>query len=217
MENKRKDITIIILPIILFLGILFLGTLRIKRKISIWPEMDVVYIIFYIIWIIAESKISKKDYHAEEKINFDFGTCHIYALGQGLIFLTALWFRQMWREPSLYLFLPFTLFCVGISFRLWSIKTLGECYSHKVCKIRGHKVIDFGPYKYIRHPAYTGMILANIGITIFFYNWVTAFCFIIIFLLSLILRIRVEEKMLFDIDGYSSYALNRKRLFPGVW
>lgn len=217
MKSKRKDIAIIILPIVLFLGILFFGILRIKREISIWPEVDSLYIVFYIIWILAESKISKKDYHTKERNNFDFGTCHIYALGQGLTFLTALWFAPIWQASSLYLFLTFILFCAGVSFRLWAIKTLGKYYSHKVRKSRGHKIIDFGPYKFIRHPAYTGMILANAGITIYFFNWATAFCFFIILLPSLILRIRVEERMLFGIDGYSIFALNRKRLFPGVW
>ena len=150
MKSKRKDIAIIILPISLFLGILFLGTLRITRGISIWPEVDCVFIVFYLIWISAESKISKKDYHTEGKNNFDLGTCRIYAFGQGLTFLTALWFAPVWTEPSWYLFFPFMLFFIGVAFRLWSIKTLGEYYSHKVRKIQGHKPKGTDEVHYMR-------------------------------------------------------------------
>lgn len=214
---KKKDITIIILPILLLSGILLLGALRIWRGTGILPWLDVLYIVFYIIWILAESKISKKDYHAREKTDLDFGTCHVYALGQGLTFLTALWFRPVWKNPSLYLLLPFLLFCTGILFRLWAIKTLGKYYSHKVCKTEDHMIIDSGPYRFVRHPAYTGMILANAGISIYFFNRVTILCFLLILLPALILRIRVEEKMLSGIKGYPSYARNRKRLFPLVW
>ncbi|MBU1056499.1 MAG: isoprenylcysteine carboxylmethyltransferase family protein [Proteobacteria bacterium] len=217
MKNKKKDFTIIILPIILFIGIIALGSLRIKRGNSVCSEIDFLFIGFYIIWIIAESKISKKDFHTEGKENFDTGTCQIYAVGQGLTFLTALWFPSIWTQPSVILFSSFFIFIFGIIFRLWSIQTLGKYYSHKVCKVEEHKVVDSGPYRFIRHPAYAGMIFANLGIIIYFFNWVTLFVFLIVLLPAIIRRIYVEEKMLFEIDGYSNFAMTRKKLFPGVW
>ncbi len=217
MRETQKDITLLILPVILLLGIILLGFLRIKREISIWETIDLLFITLYIVWILIESKISKKDYNTKDKDKFDSGTCQIYALGQGLTFLTALWFAPIWTSKSTYLIIPLTVFCFGCFFRLWAIRTLGNYYSHKVRRIKDHKIVDFGPYRFIRHPAYTGMILANAGITVYFLNWITLFCFFVVLVPSLIFRIKVEEKMLFNIEGYSSFALNRKRLFPGVW
>jgi len=217
MKAHQKDKTLIILPIILLLGILLFGILRIKREISIWVTIDILFITLYIVWILIESRISKRDYNTEEKDKSDSGTCQIYAIGQGLTFLTALWFTPLWTSKSTYLLLPFIVFCLGCSFRLWAIKTLGTYYSHKVRRTKDHKIVDFGPYRFIRHPAYTGMILANAGISIYFLNWITLFCFLVVLIPALILRIKVEEKMLFKIEGYSSFALNRKRIFPGVW
>ena len=74
--------------------------------------------------------------------------------------------------------------------------------------------IDFGPYKYIRHPAYEGMIIAHFGIVLYFFNLVTLLIFFLAFIPAIILRIFVEEKTLFKIGGYSNYAENRKRLIP---
>jgi hypothetical protein len=71
------------------LGIVALGILRLKHEISIWLEVDSIFIVTYIIWIVLESKISKRDYNSVEKDTFDSGTCQIYALGERLTFLTT--------------------------------------------------------------------------------------------------------------------------------
>ncbi len=61
------------------------------------------------------------------------------------------------------------------------------------------------------------MILANAGIVIYFFNWVTAFLFAFVLLPAIILRIVIEEKTLFKIEGYSDFARNKKHLIPRVW
>lgn len=55
MTAKDKDFTIILLPAFLFLGIIALNILCFKREISIWIEVDYLFIVTYIIWIILES------------------------------------------------------------------------------------------------------------------------------------------------------------------
>jgi protein-S-isoprenylcysteine O-methyltransferase Ste14 len=73
-----------------------------------------------------------------------------------------------------------------------------------------------GPYSVTRHPAYAGMIIANTGISVYFLNWVTICVFLFILVPAILLRIVIEEKTLFGIEGYSEFAKNRKRLFPAV-
>lgn len=147
----------------------------------------------------------------------DYGTCELYAIGQASVFLSALLFTSVWSAPNFFHLLGFMLFLAGIAFRLWAIKTLGEYYSHIVRKIDGHKIVESGPYRHIRHPAYAGMILANLGIVIFFFNSITLFLFSLLLIPAIILRIIIEEKTLFKIDKYGAYAQDRYRLIPGIW
>ena len=50
------------------------------------------------------------------------------------------------------------LFAAGVAFRLWAVFTLGRFYSHSVRLRRDHRIVESGPYRFVRHPAYAGMI-----------------------------------------------------------
>ncbi|MFC1532566.1 methyltransferase family protein [Thermodesulfobacteriota bacterium] len=166
--------------------------------------------------MIFESKISKKELSQGNNTS-DFGTCELYAIGQAGIFLSALWFNPIWSRPNILHLIGLIMFILGILLRLRTIRTLGKYYSHIVREVDGHKIIKSGPYGYIRHPAYTGMILANAGITVFFFNTVTCLIFLFVLIPAIILRIIIEEKTLYKIEGYSDYSKSRKRLLPVIW
>ncbi len=209
----------IILSSILILLILALALIRFKNQ-SIWDKsifnIDIAFVSAYLLWIIIQSKVSIKEVD-KGKETHDFGTCGLYAMGQAAVFLSALWFKSVWQSPNIFHLLGFSIFLFGAIFRLWAIRTLGKYYSHIVRKVDGHKIIDSGPYRYIRHPAYTGMILGNLGIVIYFFNLTTCIIYFFVFIPAIMLRILVEEKTLFSIDGYSIFAKERKRLFPAIW
>jgi protein-S-isoprenylcysteine O-methyltransferase Ste14 len=61
------------------------------------------------------------------------------------------------------------------------------------------------------------MIVAHAGIAVFFFNWITSAIFAGVFVPAIVLRILVEEMMLFRIEGYREYASTRKRLLPAIW
>jgi protein-S-isoprenylcysteine O-methyltransferase Ste14 len=218
MMNIRNA-TPIILSILLITLICLLSGYRITHQ-NIWINsifnFDVVFASVYLVWILIESKISKEELNKGNRTS-DYGTCELYAIGQAAVFLSALWFTSAWESLNIFHFIGFTVFLVGIAYRLWAIKTLGKYYSHIVREIDAHKIVDSGPYRHIRHPAYAGMILANLGIVIFFFNLITLILFFLILIPAIILRIIIEEKTLFRIDGYGKFAQNRQRLIPGIW
>ena len=144
-------------------------------------------------------------------------TCQLYGFGQALTILTALWFPSAWRVPNAAHVFGISILLSGVCYRLWAIHTLGQFYSHRVRTVSQHRIVASGPYSVIRHPAYAGMIIANAGISIYFFNWVTICAFLFILVPAIILRIVVEEKTLFKINGYPDFARNRKRLFPAIW
>ncbi len=214
-----KNIKPLILSLSLMILICIVSFMRLGNK-NIWGEFffnfDVIFVCIYLIWMILESKVSKEERTKGNNIH-DYCTCEIYASGQALTFLSALWFNSIWTKPNLLHLAGFSLFLGGIFYRLWAVKTLGKYYSHIVRKVNEHKIIKTGPYKHIRHPAYAGMIIANIGIVIYFFNRITFYAFLLILFPAIILRIYIEEKTLFKIDGYFEFAKTRKRILPLIW
>ncbi len=209
-----------IFPIVLLIGIIILGYRKIIFHYEIWNNSflngDAVIVGIYLLWIVYEIKVSHNDVKQKIVIS-DYGTREVYALSHGLTILSALWFNPIWNKPEIYHLIGFVFFVFGIFFRIWAIQTLGKYYSHIVRKINGHKIIDTGPYKFLRHPAYAGMITAHLGITIFYFNYVTFLIFLLLLIPSIIVRIIIEEKTLIDIEGYAEFAKNKKRIIPYVW
>ncbi|MFH0730604.1 MAG: isoprenylcysteine carboxylmethyltransferase family protein [Pseudomonadota bacterium] len=218
---KRKDVTPLIMWFILFIGVIVIAFIRLYRIFGDWKGypvyLDIIFVCLYLTWMIAELRVTKKDVNTEGKKTSDFMTCQLYGVGQALTFLTALWFPSVWRVSNVAHFVGLSIFLFGGIYRLWAIRTLGRHYSHRVRTVSQHQIIVSGPYRFTRHPAYAGMIIANAGIFIYFFNWVTICVFLFILLPAIFLRIVIEEKTLFGIEGYSEFANKRKRLFPAIW
>jgi protein-S-isoprenylcysteine O-methyltransferase Ste14 len=221
MAMARKDFTSAVLSFILIFGIIALAVFRQGRVPDLWNgyrlNPDTLFTGLYVLWILAEIPIARRDASTEGKTTLDFATFQIYAFGQALTIFSALGFPSAWREPNSAHFIGIALLLSGSCYRLWAIRTLGDFYSHKVRKLSEHKIVDSGPYRFTRHPAYAGMIVANIGVVIYFFNPVSTCIFLFVLMPAIIRRIFIEEKMLFGIEGYSIFASERKRLFPGIW
>lgn len=63
------------------------------------------------------------------------------------------------------------LTCAGVGFAIWARWHLGENWSGSVTLKAGHELIRTGPYRFIRHPIYTGILLATIGTTLALDEW----------------------------------------------
>jgi protein-S-isoprenylcysteine O-methyltransferase Ste14 len=88
----------------------------------------------------------------------------------------------------------------------------------RIQKDRDHKVCTEGPYKYVRHPGYTGMICMYGGIPLILGSWWT-FLPVGVMVVLLIIRTALEDRTLRDeLAGYTGYAHYVKyRLLPKVW
>jgi protein-S-isoprenylcysteine O-methyltransferase Ste14 len=220
ISMNEKDFTPLIMWLVLFAGVIVLAFIRLNRIFGVLHEypvyLDTIFISLYLLWMIIELRVSKKDVNTEGKKTSDFMTCQLYGFGQALTFLTALWFPSVWQVLNVAHFVGISIFLFSVLYRLWAIRTLGQFYSHRVRTVSQHQIMVSGPYSVTRHPAYAGMIIANTGISVYFLNWVTICVFLFILVPAILLRIVIEEKTLFGIEGYSEFAKNRKRLFPAV-
>lgn len=221
VSRKSKDYIPLAMWFCLITGIILLAFIRSGRAITVWNEslinFDTVFISLYVLWMVIELRVTKNDISTEGKNISDFATCQLYGTGQALTFLTALWFPSVWRVPNVVHIVGLSVFILGACYRLWAIRTLGQFYSHRVQTMVKHRIVANGPYRFTRHPAYAGMIISNAGISMYFFNWVTICVFVFLLLPAIFLRIVIEERTLFRIEGYSEFAKQRKRLFPSIW
>jgi protein-S-isoprenylcysteine O-methyltransferase Ste14 len=115
--------------------------------------------------------------------------------------------------------LGLVLMVAGIAVRGWAILTLGRFFTVDVRVHADQVVVDRGPYRWVRHPAYTGLILFFLGVGLALTNWASLLVVTIMPTGGLAIRIRSEERALTAGLGepYRRYAAHRPRLFPGVW
>lgn len=117
------------------------------------------------------------------------------------------------------LLLGVAIACLGTVLRAWAILTLGTFFRRDVMVEAGQTVIRNGPYRWLRHPSYTGTLVNTFGLALAFGSWVGAALALAIATLGHLPRIRVEEAELREGLGkaYSGYASTTARLVPGLW
>jgi protein-S-isoprenylcysteine O-methyltransferase Ste14 len=110
------------------------------------------------------------------------------------------------------------LYVAGGALRIWPVFVLGRRFSGLVAIQPGHELVTDGPYRFIRHPSYLGMIILICG-------WALAFrsgpglILAALVIAPLLARIRSEEALLriqFG-DQYDAYCRRTSRLIPGLY
>ncbi len=111
------------------------------------------------------------------------------------------------------------LFCSGILLRCYAIIHLGRFFTVHVAIADDHRVIDTGPYRYVRHPSYTGALLAYLGLGLCLANWLSLTVILIPPAAIILWRISIEERALRTSLGeaYLAYARKTRRLLPYVY
>lgn len=111
------------------------------------------------------------------------------------------------------------LFVAGLGLRWWAIITLGRFFTVDVTIAKDHELVQRGPFRVVRHPSYTGVLLAFIGVGLALGNWAAFLVVFLPILLVFIHRMNVEEAALSRAPGlnYAGYMRRTKRLVPHVY
>jgi protein-S-isoprenylcysteine O-methyltransferase len=111
------------------------------------------------------------------------------------------------------------VFIAGIAVRWYSIAYLGRFFTVDVAVAADQKVIDTGPYRHVRHPSYSGVLLAFLGIGLLMSNYVSLFLVTVPIAAVFLHRIKIEEAALTAGLGenYRAYMQRTRRLIPFVY
>lgn len=107
----------------------------------------------------------------------------------------------------------------GQLLRWWSMATLGRLFTVYVAIRTEHRLVQSGPYRLVRHPSYSAILLVHLGAALCFGNALSAIALLVPVGLALLNRIRVEEEVLSEALGpaYRDYVARTKRLVPGLY
>ena len=108
---------------------------------------------------------------------------------------------------------------VGLVLRMWSLRTLGRFFTMPITIAADHRIVDQGPYRWLRHPAYTGGFLTVLGIPIVLGDPSGLAFTLVACLAAYVYRIQIEEAALIGRfgDEYRAYAARTSRLLPGLY
>ncbi len=115
-------------------------------------------------------------------------------------------------------FLGLVLVASGVALREWAVLSLGRSFTVTVSIVPGQALVEHGPYRWLRHPSYSGSILSLVGFPISLGTWVGGLLVLILSFCGYLYRARIEEKALLEVfgDDYRDYMRRTWRFLPGL-
>ena len=106
---------------------------------------------------------------------------------------------------------------IGLAFAFWARITLGRNWSGVVTLKEGHELVERGPYRFVRHPIYTG-ILTMFFATALALGHLSGFAATLLMFVSFWIKLRDEEKLMLQQfpEKYADYCQRVKRIIPFV-
>ncbi|MGA7675651.1 MAG: isoprenylcysteine carboxylmethyltransferase family protein [Rhizomicrobium sp.] len=189
------------------------------------PLWALIFSVSYAAWIGFEFWVFSRDRRAARGERADRGSRSaifvFITLGITLAFVgpNLVPLARIALPPAPVFYVAIGLFWAGIVLRLWAILTLGRFFRTAVLVLEEHRLVTTGPYRLLRHPAYSGGLLTIAGLGLAMGNWVSALGAPLCVLIAYAWRIYVEEKALRARFG-AAFEEHRRRtwaVMPFVW
>ncbi|UVK36208.1 isoprenylcysteine carboxylmethyltransferase family protein [Mesorhizobium sp. AR10] len=174
----------------------------------------------WLIWIVSWAAAAYWADPAQKRAGFqaEFRYRALWMIGTILLFVPAHGYvgrLRLWFPTLAVAWSCVALIAVGLAFSWWARLHLGRLWSGTVTAKAGHRVVDTGPYGLVRHPIYTGLLLAILA-TMAAKGTVWGVAGAALLTVGIIVKARLEEKFLRGELGsaYDDYALRVPMLVP---
>ncbi|MGH8219300.1 MAG: methyltransferase family protein [Steroidobacteraceae bacterium] len=186
------------------------------------PAAQIAFAILFIVFWGSESVIASRSRARGADRTDDRGSLRVIAIVFALAWWTGI---ALIRVPhasfggARVFDLGVLLMAGGQLLRWWSIAILGRLFTVTVCIREDHRLVDKGPYRLVRHPAYTALLLVHVGAGLCFGNVLTLIVLAVPIAAALLYRMHVEEGVLVHELGpsYVEYMSRTRRLIPLVY
>jgi protein-S-isoprenylcysteine O-methyltransferase Ste14 len=188
-----------------------------------WPYCLIFWSVY--LWaFLPEFRIVRKATHRAPVPVEDRGSLRVLLAAGGLSMLAAFVIPFVVHHTSLpgdpVVWFCIGLFCViaGSLLRRHCFRVLGAFFTGAVTIQPGHRVIDSGAYRWVRHPSYSAALLLTLGIALALGNWLSVVVSVVGAFVAYSYRAHVEEKALLSALGapYAKFLATRKRFIPFI-
>ncbi len=191
-----------------------------KIPLTVWQIELIPWYVFVAYWAISWLRVKRTK--TAESLNSRLATILPMVLVFELLFSNAL------RVGPLRLrFLPvedwivwsgIALTSLGVALAIWARYSIGQYWSARVTLKEGHRVIRSGPYAWVRHPIYTGMLLAAMGTAVVIGEWRGVLAVTVMWAAHYRKALREEALLTRELgEEYVSYRRSTGFLFPRLW
>jgi len=186
------------------------------------PVYAIVFWATYILWLVLETIGSRTKRSADPTNTRDRGSFRLIMIllwvAIGLVFALPFFLPQatiLWHRSAIF-FVGIALMLVGMAFRFYTMSLLGRFFTYQVAVHPGQTVVEAGPYRYIRHPSYSGALITLVGLGLALGNWAGLLALLACMVPAYAYRISVEEAALLNALGepYKQYVRRTRRLIP---
>lgn len=184
---------------------------------STWAICGYIWTVFLLVWIVMA--FGTKTTQQRESISSRLSYTVLVIIAFYLVFgreITQPWLRiRLFRPTPVTNWLGVALTAAGIGFAIWARLYLGGNWSGAVTVKVGHELVRTGPYRFVRHPIYTGLITALLG-TGLLRAQVRSLIAIVLIYVGFKMKSKIEERTMIETFGtaYQEYRQSTGAIIP---
>ncbi|MHB1318813.1 MAG: methyltransferase family protein [Anaerolineae bacterium] len=185
-----------------------------------WPKLDVLRVYIYMAFFVGYLAVEQRAFRGPDEDAYSDRIWVRYLLTYAWWFLalgSLLEHALTLRSHPVATIIGVVLAVLGLAFGFRAASTLNKELGKRVDTWAGLRIVETGPYKWMRHPAYLASMLIVIGLPLVmnaYFSLILSAVLVYLFLQRLILEERVLSQRL---PAYAEYMQHTHRLIPGIW